>query len=77
MRLEGDGLGVRWSTAHLSVTDHFPFSYATVIFMLVVDIALYSLLLWYFDKVCASSHSPDTHFYIFPDKLPYMSFRGQ
>lgn len=52
LKLEGSQRGVRWSTISLDMTSQYPFSASTVFQMLAFDIALYTLLTWYFDKVC-------------------------
>jgi ATP-binding cassette subfamily A (ABC1) protein 1/ATP-binding cassette subfamily A (ABC1) protein 3 len=56
LKLEGSQRGVQWSTISLDMTSQYPFSAATVFKMLALDVVLYSLLLWYLDKVCWGSH---------------------
>ena len=51
LKLEGSQRGVTWDTFNLQITSQFPFSAATVFGMLALDVALYSALAWYLDKV--------------------------
>ena len=51
IKMESAAIGITWSTLWLSVTSEANFSAATVFGMLALDVVLYSLLTWYFDKV--------------------------
>ena len=51
LKLEGSQRGVTWDTLSLQITSQFPFSAATVFGMLALDVALYSALAWYLDRV--------------------------
>lgn len=51
LKLEGSQRGVTWSTIRLNMTSQYPFSAATVLQMLALDILIYGLLTWYLDQV--------------------------
>ncbi|KAK9842270.1 hypothetical protein WJX81_003820 [Elliptochloris bilobata] len=51
LKFEGAQRGVTWRALGQAVTPQYPFSAATILRMLALDVALYSLLAWYLDKV--------------------------
>ena len=57
LKLEGSQRGVRWSTINLSMTSQYPFSAATVLQMLALDVLIYGLLTWYLDQVRSCLYS--------------------
>ncbi|BDA45751.1 probable ATP-binding cassette sub-family A member 3 [Coccomyxa sp. Obi] len=63
LKLEGSQQGVRWSTINLNMTSQYPFSAATVLQMLALDVLIYGLLTWYLDKVVASGYGQSLPWY--------------
>lgn len=51
LKLESAQRGISRETLHLSVNSQSPFTAATVFRMLLLDVALYACLTWYFDQV--------------------------
>ena len=51
MKLEVARQGLNWTTFHISLTPQYPFGAAHIFALLAIDVALYTVLAWYCDKV--------------------------
>ena len=53
---EGKGMGITWSTLFSRITPDDPLTMGSVLIMFMVDIVLYSVIIWYVDKIAPGKY---------------------
>ena len=67
---EGKGSGITWATLFSRISPDDPLTMGSVLIMFMVDIVLYSIIIWYVDKIAPGKYGVAEKWY-FPFSLGY------
>ena len=67
---EGKGSGITWATLSSRISPDDPLTMGSVLMMFIVDIVVYSIIIWYIDKIAPGKYGVAEKWY-FPFTLSY------
>ena len=60
---EGKGTGITWGTLSYRISPDDPLTMASVLIMFMVDIVLFSIIIWYVDKIAPGKYGVAERWY--------------